>query len=97
MLTDIYPSRYMKNTRGSYLGYYFRFWSCRGNPFKLTSEHRGVCHSCGRKISKADEYQNAVNQFMDKTKNVWGICRTIFKEELLDWYLKCAQIENIVE
>ena len=84
ILTDIYSLYYIKNIRSLYLGYYFGFWSHQGNPFKLTSEYWGIYHLHGRKITKANEYQNTVNQFIDKTKNIWGTYQTIFKEELLD-------------
>jgi hypothetical protein len=95
--TDTYPPRWITNIRGSYFGYFLGFWSRQGNPFNLTSEHRGVCPATGRKNTDIDQYKEAVNQFMDKTKNVWGMCRTIFEDELFDWYSKCMQIKDIAE
>ena len=44
-----------------------------------------------------EQYEEAVDQFMNETKNVWGMCQTIFEEELSEWYLKYTQIENIIE
>jgi len=98
-LVQLYPPPLQSNKRGKYHGYFFGFWSRRGNPLNFTVEHRGLasCHNGQPYRHPSKIYQNAVNEFMDKTKEIWNICCHLFKDQFSGLYSLYAKTEVSLE
>ena len=92
LLIEAYPPQLINNKRGEYYGYFLGFWSRRANPLNYTSQHRGIHPSDKRYTQDPEIYRKKVDEFMNRTKDIWKVCRDIFKEEFFTLYSICEKI-----